>query len=134
MRYLTIGQLAKTAQVKVETVRYYERRGLIPEPPRSDSGYRQYSRDVATRIKFIKRAQELGFSLKEISGLLCLKAGPDADCADVKNRAQAKLNDIEAKIRDLERMKEVLSELVAMCVGSGPTKECPILRALVTAR
>lgn len=133
LRDFTIGQLARIAQVNVETIRYYERRGLIPEPPRSESGYRQYTQDVAMRIQFIKRAKELGFSLNEISELLSLQTGPDTNCGDIKARAEAKLVDIEAKIRDLERMKEVLSELVAVCVGSGPTSECPILQALAAA-
>ncbi|MBI4317831.1 MAG: MerR family DNA-binding protein [Chloroflexi bacterium] len=133
MRDFTIGQLAKMARVNVETVRYYERRGLIPEPPRSESGYRRYSQNVATTIEFIKRAKELGFSLREILELLSLQTGPDVDCGDIKKRAQAKLADVEARIRDLERIREVLSELVLTCAGLGPTSECPILRALGTA-
>lgn len=132
MRHLTIGQLAETAQVNVETVRYYERRGLISEPPRSESGYRQYTRDVATRIQSIKRAKELGFSLKEISELLSLHTGQAAECGEVKKRAEMKFADIEEKIRDLQGMRSVLAGLVATCVGSGPTSECPILQALTT--
>lgn len=130
----TVGQLARMAKVNVETVRYYERRGLIPETARSESGYRRYSQNVVTRIKFVKRAKELGFSLNEISELLSLQTGPDADCGDVKKRSEVKLADIEAKIRDLEKMRDVLSELVATCAGRGPTSECPILRALAIAR
>ena len=130
MGSLTTGQLAREAQVNVETVRYYERRGLIPEPPRLESGYRHYSQDIAARIGFIKRAQELGFSLKEVSELLSLRAGPDATCADVKSKAEAKLSSIEEKMRDLQRMKDALAELIAACGGPGPTGECPILDAL----
>ena len=132
MKGYTVGQLAKTAQVNVETVRYYERRGLVPKPPRNASGYRQYPQDAAARIRFIKRAKELGFSLKEISELLCFQTGPSAGCGDVKKQAKAKLANIEAKIRDLERMRRVLTELVAVCDGSGPASECPILHALIT--
>lgn len=130
MASLTIGQLARKAQVNVETVRYYERRGLMPEPPRRESGYRQYSQDAAARIAFIKRAQELGFSLKEISELLSLRAGSDSTCADVKKRAEDKVASIEENIRDLERIKSALMELIATCQGRGSTSECPILDAL----
>ena len=130
MRTLTIGQLAKLAQVNVETVRYYERRGLIPEPPRRESGYRQYSQEAVARLLFIKRAKELGFSLKEISDLLSLRVGPDATCGDVKRRAKRKLADIEEKLQALQRMKQALTKLAAACRGRGPTSECPILEVL----
>lgn len=130
MATLTIGQLARRAHVNVETVRYYERRGLIPEPPRRESGYRQYSQDVAARMEFIKCAKEVGFSLKEVSELLSLRAGPDATCGDVKKRAEVKVANIEEKVRDLERMKNALLELIAACEGRGPTSACPILEAL----
>ena len=130
MENFTIGQLAKKARVNVETVRYYERRGLIPEPPRRRSGYRQYSRDDVARIRFIKRAKELGFSLKEISELLSLRADPQTTCGDVKGQAEAKIADIEGKVRALQRMKEALKKLAASCGGYGPTSECPILEAL----
>ncbi len=130
MRSLTIGQLAKKAQVNVETVRYYERRGLIPKPPRRNSGYRQYSQDIVARIQFIKRAQELGFTLKEISELLSLRVDPGTTCADVKRRAEAKIADIEEKIRTLQSIKKAIAKLVAMCSGQGPTSECPIMEVL----
>lgn len=130
MRTLTIGQLASTAKVNVQTVRYYERRGLIPDPPRRESGYRKYPQDTAARIDFIKRAKVLGFSLAEISELLAMRAGSDATCGDVKKRAQAKVADIEEKIRDLQRMKEALGDLISACEGRGSTSECPILDAL----
>lgn len=130
MKTLTIGQLAKQAQVNVETVRYYERRGLIPEPPRRESGYRQYSQDAVARLQFIRRAKELGFSLREISDLLSLRVGPDATCGDVKRRAERKLTDIEEKLQALQRMKKALTKLAAACRGRGPTSECPILEAL----
>ena len=132
MKALTIGQLAQKARVKVETVRYYEKRGLIPEPPRRESGYRQYPQDIAIRIRFIKRAQELGFSLKEVTDLLSLQMSPDTTCEDIKKRAEAKVADIEEKVRDLQRMRQALTDLIAECSGTGPTGECPILEALAT--
>lgn len=127
---LTIGQLAKRAGVNVGTIRYYERRRLIPEPPRSESGYRQYPQEAVARIQFIKRAKELGFSLKEISELLSLRVEPDTTCSDVRKRAKAKLIDIEGRIETLERMKRALMKLIASCRGQGPISECPILEAL----
>lgn len=130
MKTLTIGQLAKQAQVNVETVRYYERRGLIPEPHRRESGYREYSQEAVACLQFIKRAKEMGFSLKEISDLLSLRVGPDATCGDVKRRAERKLADIEEKLQALQRMKKALTKLAAACRGRGPTSECPILEVL----
>jgi MerR family mercuric resistance operon transcriptional regulator len=132
METVTIGQLARKAQVHVETVRYYERRGLLPPPARRWSGYRQYSHDDIIRLRFIKHAQRLGFSLKEIAELLSLRVDPDTSCRDVKHRAEAKLVDIEEKIRTLERIKNALKQLVAACRGRGPTTMCPILEALET--
>lgn len=130
METVTIGQLARKARVHVETVRYYERRGLLPEPLRRWSGYRQYSQDDVMRLQFIKRAQKLGFSLKEIAELLSLRVDPETSCDDVKKRTEAKLADIEAKIHALERMRKALKKLVASCGGRGPTSACPILEAL----
>ena len=130
MGNLTIGQLARKAQVNIETVRYYERRGLMLEPPRRDSGYRQYSEPDVTRIKFIKRAQTLGFTLKEISELLSLRVDPDTTCGDVKRRAEVKIADMEEKIKALQRMKKALTKLASTCRGRGPMSECPILEML----
>ncbi|MDC4207003.1 MAG: Hg(II)-responsive transcriptional regulator (plasmid) [Candidatus Manganitrophus sp.] len=130
MKGLTIGQLAKRAGVKIETVRYYERRGLILEPPRRESGYRQYAEDAVARIQFIKRAQELGFSLKEILELLSLRVDRHTTCKDVRQRAEAKISDIEVKIADLKRMKQALVKVTNACSGRGPTSECPILEAM----
>ena len=129
MQNLMIGQLAKKAKVKVETVRYYERRGLIPDPPRRESGYRMYSENDVARIRFIKRAQMLGFTLYEIMELLSLKVDPDTTCADVKKRAEMKIKDIEEKMRALKQMKMMLTKLVALCKG-GPSGECSIIKAL----
>lgn len=130
MTSFTIGQLAKKARVHVETLRYYEKRGLLPEPPRSDGGYRQYSEGAVLRIQFIKHAKELGFSLKETMELLSLRVDPQTTCADVKSRTGAKIASIEEKIRNLQRMKKALTKLAAECTGKGPSSECPILEAL----
>jgi MerR family transcriptional regulator, copper efflux regulator len=132
MKLLTIGQLAHRAGVGVETVRFYERRGLLSEPERKQSGYRQYPEDVVARLRFIRRAKELGFTLKEIAELLALRRDPDTTCADVKQQALAKLDDIEAKIRDLQKIKQALIEVTSPCRGRGPTSACPILEALDT--
>jgi len=130
MRPLTMGQVAKQAGVGVETVRFYERKGLIQEPPRRDSGYRQYPPEAVRRIRFIKRAQELGFSLKEITELLSLRVDPHTTCRDVKRRTEAKIANVDEKLADLQRIKKALTELSAACSGTGPTSQCPILDAL----
>ena len=130
MKTMTRGEVAARTGVNIETIRYYEQRGLIPKPPRTASGYRKYTEDYVERIRFIKRAQELGFTLKEIIELLSLRVDPDTDRSEVKQRAEAKIVDIEEKIHDLERMKHALTNLVATCNGCGPTSECPILEAM----
>ncbi len=127
---LTTGEAADRANVNVQTVRYYERRGLIPEPPRTSGGFRQYSPDHVARIRFIKRAQELGFTLDEAGELLNLRATPEADRADVRAVAQEKRDEIEQKIADLQRMQTTLNHLIAACEGHGTTDDCPILHAL----
>ncbi|HHI81222.1 MAG TPA: heavy metal-responsive transcriptional regulator [Planctomycetes bacterium] len=130
MRGMTIGKLAKEAQVGIETIRFYEREGLLEPPLRRPSGYRQYSEGVIDRLRFIKRGKELGFSLKEIKELLSLRATPGSTCDQVKSQAQAKLEAIEAKIRDLQRMKRALKKLTTACRGEGSVSECPILEAM----
>ncbi len=130
MLQLTIGELAKRGGVNLETIRYYEREGLLPKPPRSQSGYRQFPPEGVRRIRFIKRAQELGFSLKEIKELLALQLDPDSTAADVKKRAEQKLADIEEKIQTLRAMKKALVRLTATCCGEGSVSECPILESL----
>jgi len=127
---LTIGQVAKAAGVNVETIRYYERRGLIPRPPRRASGYRQYSEDTIKRIRFIRHAKELGFSLKEIGELLSLRVDERTTCADIKKKAEDKVADIDSRIANLQRMKKALRRLSKECRGRGPVDECPILEAL----
>ena len=126
----TIGEVAKRSGIGIETVRFYERKGLIAEPPRTDSGYRQYPKEVVGRIQFIKRAKELGFALKEISGLLSLRVDPNTTCADVRKQTECKIADVEEKIRVLQTIKTALDKLAASCSGRGPTSECPILEAL----
>ena len=127
---LMIGQVARLAGVGVETVRFYEREGLLHAPDRKRSGYRQYGEEVVARPRFIRRAKELGFSLKEIGELLALRLDPSAGRADVKRRAEAKIADIEAKIRDLQNTRDVLRRLADACPGHGPLDDCPILEAL----
>jgi MerR family mercuric resistance operon transcriptional regulator len=127
---LTIGKLAKAAGVGVETIRFYEREGLLPEPRRKRSGYRQYTPDAVARVLFIRRAKELGFTLKEITELLGLRVDPDKSCADVRALARAKIVDVERKMADLVRIKSALDRLAKACRGKGPTSECPILDAL----
>jgi MerR family copper efflux transcriptional regulator len=126
---LSIGDVAKQAKVHIETLRYYERRGLLASPPRTMSNYRLYSEETVRRVRFIKGAQELGFSLKEILELLSLRAEPKTSCEDIRECAEAKIKDIEEKIRSLQAMKQALAKLVTECSGSGPVTECPILES-----
>lgn len=130
MQALTIGEVARAADVGIETVRFYEREGLIPEPARRQSGYRQYPPDTVRRLRFIRRAKDLGFTLKEIGELLHLRVDPQRNCADVRALAKAKMADVEAKMFDLARIQAALTELVRTCRGKGPTNVCPILDAL----
>lgn len=130
MKPLTIGQVAHRAGIGIETVRFYEREGLLAKPERTVSGYRQFDEEVIARLRFIQRAKELGFTLNEIKELLSLRVDPDTSCDDVRIRAEAKIADIEDKIRTLEHMKKALARLTADCRGGGPASECPILDAL----
>lgn len=130
MNGLTIGQLAKASGVNLQTVRYYERRGLLSPETRTESGYRIFASDTSRRIRFVKRAQELGFTLSEIQDLLSLRVGSGSNCVDVRKRAQAKLAGIDVKIRHLESMRASLARLIRSCSGSGPAKDCPILESL----
>lgn len=130
---LTIGALARAADVGVETVRFYERKGLLPPPPRTSSGYRQYPPDAAARIRFIRRAQSLGFTLEEIGELLELRVDEVEACHTVEARAREKLESVEAKLRELSRLREVLRGLVHACETREPTVECPILEVLEQA-
>lgn len=128
---MTIGEFARRAGVNVQTVRYYERRGLLPEPPRLESGYREYTAGSLERLQFIRRAQELGFTLAEVGELLSLRTDPATTAAAVKDRANAKIADIDARIRDLQRIRHALEHLSGQCRGgTGPAGECPLLDAL----
>lgn len=132
MNGLTIGKLAKQAGLGIETVRFYERQGLLEAPPRTDSNYRVYPEEEVARLRFIKRAKNLGFTLNEIKGLLYLRHDPQATKADIKDRALSKIRDVKQKINDLTRIKEALEDLAGSCDGHGPLEECPILQALET--
>ncbi len=130
MNMLSIGQVARRAGVGVETVRYYEREGLLEEPPRRASGYRQYPEEVVKRLHFIKRAQKLGFSLKEINELLLLRVDAQTACEEVKQRTEAKIAEVERKLVELQRMRQALIQVAALCEGQGPHSPCPVLEAL----
>ncbi|HHB11982.1 MAG TPA: MerR family transcriptional regulator [Chromatiales bacterium] len=127
---LSIGRLSRATGVGVETLRYYERRGLLQPEGRTAAGYRRYRPEAVRRLRFIRRAQALGFSLEEIRELLRLSDDPGADAARVKSLTREKIADIQRRIRDLERMKQSLEVLAERCPGHGPTATCPILEAL----
>lgn len=126
----TIGKVASVSGVGIETIRFYEREGLIPEPPRRESGYRQYSPAIIDRVRFIKRAKDLGFTLAEIKELLGLSVGPKTTCVDVKQKALEKMKEMDAKISDLKKIRKALKLLTGQCRGKGPVSECPILENL----
>ena len=130
MEKLSIGELARQANVNIETIRYYERRGLISEPPRTKSGHRQYSPEAVRRTDFIKRCQSLGFSLKEIEEILELRITSESTCADMKSRVTDKLNDVSQKIDELALIHDALSRLQKKCTGKGPIGNCPIIEEL----
>lgn len=131
MGNLKTGELAKRAGVNVETLRFYERKGLLPEPPRRESGYREYPEESITRIRFIKRAQELGFSLDEIHELLALRVKAETPCAGVKDFTEKKILDVQRKIADLKVIERALKKLTAACPGQGSVSDgCPILENL----
>lgn len=127
---LTISQLATQGGVNLQTVRYYERRGLLTASARTEAGYRIFQPEAVHRIHFIKRAQDLGFSLRDIKELLSLRADAHCTRADVRKRVQAKLADVELKIRQLEVIHASLSQLSKSCRGYGSTNDCPILENL----
>jgi len=131
MAAMTIGKLAQASGVGVETIRYYERSGFLPKPDRLASGYRVYSKVSVNKVRFIKEAQALGFTLKEITDLLGLTDDPDADCATVNKKARAKLVEIEDKIRRLKAMRTSLSKLAKYCpADEQPLSECSIINHL----
>ncbi len=130
METLTIGKLAKRAGVSTDTIRFYERCGLIETAARSESNYRLYNEEDALRLRFIRRAKSLGFTLAEIGELLVLSSDPAATRADIKARALAKIDRIKQRISDLASIQAGLEQLVAQCDGNGPVDDCPILQAL----
>jgi len=130
MNGLTIGRLAKKVSIGIETIRFYERQGLIEPPPRTDCNYRVYPEEEVNRLRFIKRAKNLGFTLSEIKELLFIRHDPHATKADIKNRTLNKIEDVKQKISDLTRIKMSLEHLAYSCDGHGPLEECPILEAL----
>ena len=127
---LRIGQVARQAGISVQAVRFYEKEGLLPKPARRPSGYREYPESVVRRLLFIRRAKELGFSLREIRELFALRVEPGATCGDVQARVLDKVAEVERKIADLERIRDALRTLAASCSQRGPTSECPILDVL----
>lgn len=127
---LTIGQVAKAAEVNIETIRYYERRGLFPSAKRTPAGYRQYENEAVRRLKFVKRAQDLGFSLKEIKELLALRVRHGAACTPVEHQVRQKIARVEQMLNELNRVRDVLGRLADACHARSPTEECPILEVL----
>lgn len=125
---LTIGRIAKLAGVNVETIRYYQRRGLLDEPDKPFGGYRKYSEDIANRLRFIKRAQALGFTLEEVTGLLRLEEA--CACAETRDMATLKVAMIDQKMRGLTVMRGALNDLIHRCDAGQTTQGCPIIRAL----
>lgn len=130
MSTFTIGQFAKRAGVPIDTVRYYERRHLLPDPDRRTSGYRQYALDDVDRLRFIRRAKGLGFSLDEIADLLTLSTDRERGVKGVKARAKARLAELESRIAEMQRIHSGLRTLIDACPGQGVLDACPILTAL----
>lgn len=127
---MTIGELAKQTGVGIETIRFYERRGLLPCPARRNSGYRQFGPEAVARMQFIRRAQGVGFTLKEIETLLQLRDDPVSTKQDVRDQVQLKIEDIDNKLKELRRMRKDLQQLLANCRDEGTTADCSILNAL----
>lgn len=127
---MKIGELAKRAEVPIETIRFYEREGVVPQPARRASGYREYDELDVRRLQFLRRAKHLGFTLAEIQELLGFSENRGADMAAFNQRAQAKLEDIQMRIAELERVRKALESLLNACPGTGDLEHCPILAAL----
>ncbi len=126
---LTIGKVAKGTGLGIETIRFYEKEGLIDPPQRTQANYRIYPQGAMTRLRFIKHTKALGFTLKEIRELLSLTQNPQARKSDVKDQVQAKITDIKEKISSLQKIQSILEALDDCCDGQGPTEECPIIKA-----
>ncbi|MEO8661050.1 MAG: heavy metal-responsive transcriptional regulator [Bryobacteraceae bacterium] len=132
METLTIGRLAERGGVNLETVRYYEREGLMPPPPRNPSGHRTYSPSAVRRLRFIRRCQELGFSLYEIKELLALRSDPEQPCAEVIRQIDGKTAEVERRIAQLRTIHRALRRLQDSCEGACHVSDCPILESLDT--
>ncbi len=130
MEGLTTAQLAREGGVNVETIRYYERHGLLPNAPRTSSGYRKFSGEFVTRLRFIRRARELGFLLKEVKELLAIRVKPGSGCAEVRRKAEIKIAGVEEKMRELQAIRDALRRITDACSGLGPAANCSILEAL----
>lgn len=130
---LTIGAVARAVGVNVQTIRYYERRGLLLAERRTRAGYRHYGSDAIVRLRFIRHAQVLGFSLAEIKDLLELRVRRGSPCAPIRARALSKIADVERRLQDLKRIKRTLEQLADSCARRRATDECPILDALDAA-
>jgi len=130
MESFTIGEVARRARVGIDTVRYYERNHLLPEAARRLSGYREYHLDDVHRLRFIRRAKELGFTLAEIRGLLTLSSDRERGVRGVKARAEARVAEIERRIRELQQVRRGLKRLIDACPGHGALEGCPILNTL----
>ncbi len=130
MNLLSIGQVAKAVKITVETVRFYEKQGLLLPPMRSKSGYRQYKPDTLKQLRFIQRAKKVGFTLNEIKELLSLRKTPNSNCTNLKQRALKKINEIDAKLNDLNRIRDSLSQLSMRCNSEENIVDCPILEYL----
>jgi MerR family transcriptional regulator, mercuric resistance operon regulatory protein len=124
------SEVARQAGVNVQTLRYYERRGLLEAPPRSPSGYRSYPVDAVEVVQFVKRAQQLGFALNEVEELLHLAGGGPDDCDTARKVAEDRLADLEGKIAELQRMRDSLGRLVVTCTRPRGERECPLLEAI----
>jgi MerR family transcriptional regulator, copper efflux regulator len=127
---LKSSDLARLAKVNLESLRYYEREGLLPTPARTASGYRQYDQADVKRVRFIKKTQALGFSLKEIRELLALRQNTHTNAADIRQVTLQKLHDIDNRVAELQRIRQALEQLISCCHGEGPTRDCPILHYL----
>ena len=130
METLSVGQLANLCGVNAQTVHFYEREGLLPKPPRTAGGYRAFPADAVARVCFIKQAQAVGFALEEVRELLELRNHPETACPEVQRRADAKIADVAAKIRDLQNIRRELTRLAKACAGRAKPHSCPLLEAL----
>lgn len=126
MSTLKIGEVAKRSEVGIETIRYYERQGLLAEPERRPSGYRQYDESVVSRLMFIRNAKELGFTLAEIKELLALRFDVNTKCIHVRQRAERKVTNIGDKIRSLQKMKRSLKKIISQCENLDAVDDCPL--------